>query len=75
MDTKWIPAAPLPEWKTWNSRAKELGGFKGWLEKFASWLCLVHDGYAAELKEAVSMNYPVVIQNQDQGIRSRRLDL
>ena len=73
MDTKWIPAAPLPEWKTWNSRAKELAGFKGWLEKFASWLCLVHDGYAAELKEAVSMNYPVVTQNQDQNIRSRRL--
>ena len=24
MDTKSIPAAPMPEWKTWNSRAKEL---------------------------------------------------
>ena len=24
MDTKWIPAAPLPEWKTWNSRASSL---------------------------------------------------
>ena len=28
MDTKWIPAAAMPEWKTWNSRAKELAGFK-----------------------------------------------
>ena len=46
----------MPDWKTWNSRAKELAGFKGWLEKFASWLCLVPDGYAAEVKEAVSMS-------------------
>ena len=73
MDTKWIPAAPLPDWKSWNSRARELSGFKGWLEKFASWLCLVHDSYASELKEAMNLPYPVVIVNQDQAIRSRRL--
>ena len=73
MDTKWIPAAPLPDWKSWSNRARELSGFKGWLEKFASWLCLVHDSYAAELKEALDLPYPVVIVNQDQAIRSRRL--
>ena len=73
MDTKWIPAAPLPDWKSWNNRARELSGFKGWLEKFASWLCLVHDSYASELKEAMNLPYPVVIVNQDQAIRSRRL--
>ena len=73
MDTKWIPAAPLPDWKSWNNRAKELSGFKGWLEKFALWLCLVHDSYATELKEAVNLPYPVVTVNQDQAIRSRRL--
>ena len=73
MDTKWIPAAPLPDWKSWNNRARELAGFKGWLEKFASWLCLVHDSYAQELKEAMNLPYPVVIVNQDQAIRSRRL--
>ena len=73
MDTKWIPAAPLPDWKSWSSRARELAGFKGWLEKFASWLCLVHDSYAAELKEALDLPYPVLIVNQDQAIRSRRL--
>ena len=28
MDTKWIPAAPMPDWKGWNTRAKELSGFK-----------------------------------------------
>ena len=57
MDTKWIPAAPLPDWKSWNNRAKELAGFKGWLEKFALWLCLVHDGYGQELKEAMNLSY------------------
>ena len=73
MDTKWIPAAPMPDWKAWNTRSKELSGFKTWLDKFASWLCLVHDGYAAELREALNLQYPVVIVNQDQAIRSRRL--
>ena len=73
MDTKWIPAAPMPDWKTWSTRSKELSGFKSWLDKFASWLCLVHDGYAAELREALNLQYPVVIVNQDQAIRSRRL--
>ena len=73
METKWIPAAPMPDWKGWNTRAKELSGFKTWLDKFASWLCLVHDGYAAELKEALNLQYPVVVVNQDQAIRSRRL--
>ena len=52
------------QWKSWNNRARELSGFKGWLEKFASWLCLVHD-YASELKEAMNLPYPVVIVNQD----------
>ena len=73
MDTKWIPAAPLPDWKSWSTRSKELSGFKGWLDKFASWLCLVHDSYAQELKETLNLPYSVVIVNQDQAIRSRRL--
>ena len=34
MDTKWIPAAPLPDWKSWSTRSKELSGFKSWLDKF-----------------------------------------
>ena len=50
-----------------------MAGFKGWLEKFASWLCLVHDSYATELKEAMNLPYPVVTVSQDQAIRSRRL--
>ena len=70
MDTKWIPAAPMPDWKAWNTRSKELSGFKSWLDKFASWLCLVHDGYAAELREALNLQYPVVIVNQDRHSKS-----
>ena len=49
-NTKWIPAAPLPDWKSWAV-----------------------ESYAAELKEALDLPYPVVIVNQDQAIRSRRL--
>ena len=54
-------------------QGKRVAGFKGWLEKFASWLCLVHDSHAQELKEAMNLPYPVVIVNQNQIIRSRRL--
>ena len=50
-----------------------MASFKGWLEKFASWLCLVHDSYATELKEAMNLPYPAVTVSQDQAIRSRRL--
>ena len=32
MDEKWIPAMPVPGWKSWTSRGKELSGFKEWLE-------------------------------------------
>ena len=35
MDEKWIPAMPVPGWKSWTSRRKELSGFKDWLEKFS----------------------------------------
>ena len=31
MDSKWIPAAPTPEWKNWSTRAKELAASAiGW---------------------------------------------
>eukprot|EP00435_Cladocopium_sp_Y103_P029747 s2825_g7.t1 len=73
IDSKWIPSAPLPEWKTWTSRVRELAGFKGWMERFASWLCLIHDAYADELKEALTLPYPVEMSNADQALRSRRL--
>ena len=49
MDEKWIPALPVPGWKSWTSRGKELSGFKDWLEKFSGWLSLIHDAYGPEL--------------------------
>ena len=32
MDEKWIPSMPVPQWKQWNTRGKELYGFKEWLD-------------------------------------------
>eukprot|EP00435_Cladocopium_sp_Y103_P060604 s1802_g22.t1 len=61
MDSKWIPSAPLPEWKsTCSSRALERPKFPTY-QRFASWLCLIHDSYAAELKEALVLPYPVEV--------------
>ena len=54
-------------------KVKRAVWFQGLVDKFASWLCLVHDSYAQELKEALNLPYSVVIVNQDQAIRSRRL--
>ena len=42
MDEKWIPAMPVPGWKSWTSRGKELSGFKDWLEKFSGWFVDLH---------------------------------
>ena len=36
MDEKWIPAMPVPPWKQWTTRGKELSGFKDWIEKILS---------------------------------------
>ena len=74
MDEKWIPAMPLASWKTWTSRGRELSGFKSWLEQFSGWLCLIHDAYGPELKEAISSVLPIrQFRNHDQNMRSKRL--
>jgi len=75
MDEKWIPAMPVPQWKQWNSRAKELAGFKDWLEKFSGWLSLIQDHYGPELREALHSQHPIVINpgNDQQMMRSKRL--
>ena len=39
MDEKWIPSMPVPQWKQWNTRGRELSGFKDWIEKLCGWLC------------------------------------
>ena len=74
MDEKWIPAMPTASWKTWTSRSRELAGFKGWLEQFSGWLCLIHDAYGPELKEAINSVHPIQhFRNHDQTMRSKRL--
>ena len=61
MDEKWVPAMPVPGWKSWTSRGKELSGFKDWLEKFSGWLSLIHDVFFSPAMpdkcETWSVNY------------------
>ena len=74
MDEKWIPAMPTASWKTWTSRSRELAGFKSWLEQFSGWLCLIHDAYGPELKEAINSVHPIQhFRNHDQTMRSKGL--
>ena len=41
---------------------------------FCRWLCLIHDHYGPELREAINANYPIQpCRSQDQTTRSKRL--
>ena len=74
MDEKWIPAMPVPGWKSWTSRGKELSGFKDWLEKFSGWLSLIHDAYGPELWETIHADYPIQpCRTPEHVMRSKRL--
>ena len=74
MDEKWIPAMPVPGWKSWTSRGKELSGFKDWLEKFSGWLSLIHDAYGPELWATIHVDYPIQpCRTPEQVMRSKRL--
>ena len=74
MDEKWIPAMPVPPWKQWRTRGRELSGFKDWLEKFCGWLCLIQDAYGPELAEAINANYQIQpTRSPEQTMRSKRL--
>ena len=59
MDEKWIPSMPVPQWKQWNTRGKELSGCKDWLKKFCGWLCLIQDHYGPEIREAINAKYQI----------------
>ena len=56
-----------------TSRSRELSGFRDWAEKLGGWLCLIHDRYGPELREALRMEQPIVLQGADQELRARRL--
>ena len=74
MDEKWIPSMPIASWKNWTSRGKELSGFKSWLEQFSGRLCLIHDAYGPELREAINSADPIrSFRDHDQTMRSKRL--
>ena len=74
MDERWIPAMPVPGWKSWTSRGKELSGFRDWLEKFSGWLSLIHDAYGPELWETIHADYPIQpCRTPEQVMRSKRL--
>ena len=74
MDEKWIPAMPVPGWKSWTSRGKELSGFKEWLGKFSGWLSLINDSYGPELWETIHADYPInPCRSPEQVMRSKRL--
>ena len=64
---------PMPSYKQWVSRSRELSGFRDWAEKLGGWLCLIHDRYGPELREALRMEQPIVLQGADQELRARRL--
>ena len=64
LDTKWIPSMPIPSFKSWSSRSRE---------KLGGWLCLVHDRYGPELREALRMEGEIILQGQDQELRARSL--
>ena len=74
MDEKWIPAMPVPPWKQWSTRGRELSEFKDWMEKFCGWLCLIQDAYGPELAEAINATYRIQpTRSPEQTMRSKRL--
>ena len=74
MDEKWRPAMPVPPWKQWSTRGRELSGFKGWIEKFCGRLCLIQDAYGPELAEAINATYRIQpTRSPEQTMRSKRL--
>ena len=74
MDEKWIPAMPVPPWKQWSTRGRELSGFKDWIEKFCGWLRLIQDPYGPELAEAINATYRIQpTRSPEQTMRSKRL--
>ena len=45
-----------------------------WLEQFSGWLCLIHDAYRSELREAIHSPDPIrSFRNHDQTMRSKSL--
>ena len=54
LDLKWLPAMPLPAWKTWKDRITEIHEYGVWLETFTSWVSVLHSSFGPEIQEAVT---------------------
>ena len=71
---EWIPAMPVPPWKQWSTRGRELSGFKDWIETFCGWLCLIQDAYGPELAQGINATYRIQpTRSPEQTMRSKRL--
>ena len=53
MDSKWLPPMPVAAHGKWHSRVQEISGFISWLEAFTSWVSLLHEKYADEIRHVV----------------------
>ena len=54
LDLKWLPAMPLPAWRTWKDRITEIHEYGVWLEAFTSWVSVLHSSFGPEIQEAVT---------------------
>ena len=60
MDEKWIPSMPIASLEELDiERKKNYQDSKvGW-KQFSGWLCLIHDAYGPELREAINSADPI----------------
>ena len=63
------------DWKSWNNRAKELAGFKGWLEKFACGCVLSTIAVRQSSRGIMSVTHPNSISHNRLNIEPSNTDV
>ena len=56
---------PVCAWREWNTRYKELVGFRQWLDQFSHWLNLIDTRFPGELREAMRWTRPLPLTKGD----------
>ena len=56
---------PVCAWREWNTRYKELVGFRQWLDQFSHWLNLIDTRFPGELREAMRWTRPLTKGDMD----------
>ena len=56
---------PVCAWREWNTRHKELVGFRQWLDQFSLWLNLIDTRFSGELREAMRWTRPLTKNDMD----------